>query len=116
MIRRRRRAFLYLPLKAAEARLPLEELGGTLMLSRTRGKGLSTAKIADGLLLRLRQGGERLSIIGRPRRAVADLLREAELCHGDECYYRCYLSAGVWRRCRALQRRPILSPLRMKTA
>ena len=65
-----------LPLKAAEARLPLEELGGTLMLSRTRGKGLSTAKIADGLLLRLRQGGERLSIIGRPRRAVADLLRE----------------------------------------
>ena len=68
-----------LPLKAAEARLPLEELGGTLMLSRTRGKGLSTAKIADGLLLRLRQGGERLSIIGRPRRAVADLLREAEI-------------------------------------
>ena len=36
-------------------------------------------KNCDGLLLRLRQGGERLSIIGRPRRAVADLLREAEI-------------------------------------
>ena len=96
--------------------MPLEELGGTLMLSRTRGKGLSTAKIADGLLLRLRQGGERLSIIGRPRRAVADLLREAEIMPWRRMLLPLLFVRGRLRRCRALQRRPILSPLRMKTA
>ena len=69
----------FLPLKATAIRLPLTELGGTLVLSPARGKGLATKKVANGLILRLRQGGEKLSSIGRPRRAVSDLLREANI-------------------------------------
>ena len=64
------------------------------MLSRTRGKGLSTAKIADGLLLRLRQGGERCPLSVARAAPSPIYCAKPKLCHGDECYYRCYLSAA----------------------
>ena len=54
---------------------------GTLTMSRTRGHGLSLARLSDGpVTIRARAGGERLQpASGRPRRTVKNLLQEAGL-------------------------------------
>jgi tRNA(Ile)-lysidine synthase len=54
---------------------------GTLTMRRTRGEGLSAARLADApVTVRARRGGERLQPhVGRPRRAVKNLLQEAGL-------------------------------------
>ena len=59
--------------------MPFDELGGALVLSESRGRGLSPSLAGSRLLARLRCGGERLTPPRRPRRAVADLLREANI-------------------------------------
>src|SRR4029079_6053578 len=52
---------------------------GTLTMTRTRGRGLSLARLtADPVTIRARPGGERLQPApGRPRRTVKNLLQEA---------------------------------------
>ncbi len=64
-----------------EARLRLEELGGTLTMQRVPGQGISLAKL-DGrpLTVRLRRGGESLRPDAkRPRRSLKNLLQEARI-------------------------------------
>jgi len=64
-----------------EARLHLDELGGTLTMRRARGEGISLARL-DGkpLTVRLRRGGESLQPDAkRPRRSLKNLLQEARI-------------------------------------
>ena len=64
-----------------ESRLRLPELGGTLMLKKGRGAGISLAKLnAQPVTVRLRQGGERLQLHPlRPRRSLKNLLQETRI-------------------------------------
>jgi tRNA(Ile)-lysidine synthase len=61
------------------SRWPLPELGGTIRLQRSRGRGLSQALCRAGSLeVRTRRGGERFRPDGaRPRRPLKALLQEA---------------------------------------
>ncbi len=92
-----------------ESRLRLPELGGTLMLKKCRGSGLSLARLASApVTVRLRQGGERLQLHPqRPRRSLKNLLQESRippwerarlplLCCGDELVW----AAGIGVGCR----------------
>jgi len=64
-----------------EARLALPELGATLLMKKSRGSGLSLAKLQTAAVtVRLRTGGERLRPDAkRPRRSLKNLLHEARL-------------------------------------
>ena len=64
-----------------ESRLPLPELGGTLVLKKCRGAGISLGKLtAQPVTVRLRQGGERLQPhLRRPRRSLKNLLQESRI-------------------------------------
>ncbi|ODT84204.1 MAG: tRNA lysidine(34) synthetase TilS [Nitrosomonadales bacterium SCN 54-20] len=64
-----------------EEQLPIPELGGTLRFARCIGAGISLQKIDEQpLMIRVRQGGERLRPdCNRPRRSLKNLLREASL-------------------------------------
>jgi len=64
-----------------EEQLPLPELGGTLRFAHCTGAGISLQKINEQpLMIRLRQGGERLRPdCNRPCRSLKNLLREASL-------------------------------------
>ena len=64
-----------------ENRLCLPELGGTLILKKCRGDGISLAKLtAQPVTVRLRQGGERFRPhLRRPRRSLKNLLQEAHV-------------------------------------
>ena len=64
-----------------EARLALPELGATLLMKKSRGAGLSLAKLQTApVTVRLRTGGERLRPDARrPRRSLKNLLQEARL-------------------------------------
>ena len=64
-----------------EARLALPELGATLLMKKSRGSGLSLAKLQTAAVtVRLRTGGERLRPDAkRPRRSLKNLLQEAQL-------------------------------------
>ena len=64
-----------------ESRLRLPELGGTLMLKKCRGSGISLARLAGApVTVRLRQGGERLQLHPRrPRRSLKNLLQESRI-------------------------------------
>jgi tRNA(Ile)-lysidine synthase len=97
-----------------ESQLRLPELGGTLVLKKCRGSGLSLARLAGApVTVRLRQGGERLQLHPqRPRRSLKNLLQELRippwerarlplLCCGDELVW----AAGVGAGCR-FQARP----------
>ena len=66
---------------SGQRRLVLPELGGTLMLVRGRGTGISLARLeAAGVTLRTRVGGERLQPeCLRPRRTLKNLLQEREI-------------------------------------
>jgi tRNA(Ile)-lysidine synthase len=62
-------------------RVPIRELGATLVMKKCRGCGISLAKLlAAPVTVRLRQGGERLRPDARrPRRSLKNLLQEARL-------------------------------------
>jgi tRNA(Ile)-lysidine synthase len=62
-----------------EHRVQLPELGGFLMMTRCRGRGLSLARLRGRpVTIRLRRGGERLKPDPRrPRRTLKNLLQEA---------------------------------------
>jgi tRNA(Ile)-lysidine synthase len=64
-----------------EARLALPEFGATLLMKKSRGSGLSLAKLQTApVTVRLRTGGERLRPDAkRPRRSLKNLLQEARL-------------------------------------
>ena len=64
-----------------ESRLRLPELGGTLVLKKCRGSGISLARLAGApVTVRLRQGGERLQLHPqRPRRSLKNLLQESRI-------------------------------------
>ncbi len=64
-----------------EARLALPELGATLVMKKSRGRGISVEKLLAGpVTVRLRTGGERLRPHPRrPRRSLKNLLQEAHL-------------------------------------
>jgi tRNA(Ile)-lysidine synthase len=64
-----------------EQRVLMPELGATLVMKRTRGKGISLDKLlAAPVTVRLRQGGEKLRPDARrPRRSLKNLLQEARL-------------------------------------
>ena len=64
-----------------ESRLLLPELGGTLVLKKCRGAGISLGKLtAQPVTVRLRQGGERLQPhLLRPRRSLKNLLQESRI-------------------------------------
>jgi tRNA(Ile)-lysidine synthase len=64
-----------------ENRLPLPELGGTLVLKKCHGAGISLGKLtAQPVTVRLRQGGERLQPHPqRPRRSLKNLLQESRV-------------------------------------
>ena len=64
-----------------ESKLHLPELGGTLVLKKCRGAGISLAKLsAQPVIVRVRQGGERFRPHPqRPRRSLKNLLREARV-------------------------------------
>lgn len=64
-----------------EAEIALPELGGVLALPRTRGAGISLARLRrEPVTIRLRRGGERLQPdCGRPRRSLKNLLQEARV-------------------------------------
>lgn len=61
-----------------ERRLHVPSLNATLIMERSRGDGIDLAKLREGpVMLRLRQGGERLRPDARrPRRRVKDLFQE----------------------------------------
>ncbi len=61
-----------------ERRLALPELGAMLGMRRQRGMGIELARLlSKPVVLRLRQGGEKLQLdAARPRRAVKDLFQE----------------------------------------
>lgn len=60
---------------------PLRWGGGVLRMRRTRGRGLSLARLASGpMTVRLRAGGERLQVRpDGPRRTAKNLLQEADV-------------------------------------
>jgi tRNA(Ile)-lysidine synthase len=64
-----------------ESKLHLPELGGTLVLKKCRGAGISLAKLsAQPVIVRVRQGGERFRPHPqRPRRSLKNLLQEARV-------------------------------------
>jgi tRNA(Ile)-lysidine synthase len=64
-----------------ESKLRLPELGGTLVLKKSRGAGISLAKLsAQPVIVRVRQGGERFRPHPqRPRRSLKNLLQEARV-------------------------------------
>ena len=64
-----------------ESRLRLPELGGTLVLKKCRGSGISLARLAGApVTVRLRRGGERLQLHPqRPRRSLKNLLQESRI-------------------------------------
>jgi tRNA(Ile)-lysidine synthase len=64
-----------------ESRLHLPELGGTLMLKKGRGAGISLEQlVAQPVTVRLRQGGERIQPHPqRPRRSLKNLLQETRV-------------------------------------
>jgi len=64
-----------------ESRLRLPELGGTLVLKKSRGAGISLDKLtAQPVTVRLRQGGERIQPHPeRPRRSLKNLLQETRV-------------------------------------
>lgn len=64
-----------------ESRLRLPELGGTLVLKRGRGAGISLDQLAtQPVTVRLRQGGERIQPHPRrPRRSLKNLLQETRV-------------------------------------
>jgi tRNA(Ile)-lysidine synthase len=59
----------------------IPELGGALIMTRCRGRGISTSKLARGAVtLRLRCGGERLRLdAARPRRTLKNLFQELHI-------------------------------------
>jgi tRNA(Ile)-lysidine synthase len=64
-----------------EGEIALPELGGVLSMPRSRGVGISLARLRGRpLTIRLRRGGERLQPhCGRPRRSLKNLLQEARI-------------------------------------
>jgi tRNA(Ile)-lysidine synthase len=64
-----------------EARMAIPELGATITMKKSRGRGISRTKLSAGLVtVRLRKGGERLRPDAkRPRRTLKNLLQEARL-------------------------------------
>ena len=64
-----------------ETRLALPEAGGVLTLARTRGDGISAARLRGGkVIIRPRSGGERFRPDSlRPRRSLKNLLQEARV-------------------------------------
>ncbi len=64
---------------SGEARLAIPGLNGELRFRRARGRGIDAGRLAGApLVVRLRQGGERLQPHPRrPRRALKDLFQEA---------------------------------------
>jgi len=64
-----------------ESGLRLPELGGTLVLKKCRGSGISLARLAGApVTVRVRQGGERLQLHPqRPRRSLKNLLQESRI-------------------------------------
>jgi tRNA(Ile)-lysidine synthase len=65
----------------SESQLHLPELGGTLVLKKCRGAGISLAKLtAQPVSVRVRQGGESFRPHPRrPRRSLKNLLQEARV-------------------------------------
>ena len=64
-----------------ESTIELPEFGGTLQMRRTRGDGISEARLAAGTVtLRARSGGERLKLhASGPTRTVKNLMQEARM-------------------------------------
>ena len=64
-----------------EREMELAELGGVLSMVRTRGKGISIARLGRApVTVRLRRGGESLQPdCRRPRRSLKNLLQEGEI-------------------------------------
>jgi tRNA(Ile)-lysidine synthase len=64
-----------------EQRLELPGLGGALIFTREKGKGISLARLRGGkVTIRLRRGGERLRPdCRRPTRSLKNLLQEARV-------------------------------------
>ena len=64
-----------------ESRLRIPELGGTLLMTKCRGAGISLVKVAAAAVtVRVRQGGERMCVHAqRPRRSLKNLLQEARV-------------------------------------
>ena len=62
-------------------RLPVPELGATLIMKKCRGTGISAEKLKSApVTVRLRRGGERLRPDARrPRRSLKNLMQEAHL-------------------------------------
>lgn len=58
--------------------MELAELGGALLMERTRGKGISVARLGHATVtVRVRRGGESLRPdCGRPKRSLKNLLQE----------------------------------------
>lgn len=61
-----------------EPRLPIPELGGVLVMRRSRGAGIDAAKLAsDEVSVRVRRGGERIQLHpGGPHRTLKHLFQE----------------------------------------
>lgn len=64
-----------------EREIALPELGGTLLMERARGQGVSLARLRGRpVVIRVRRGGERLQPdCRRPRRSLKKLLQEARI-------------------------------------
>ena len=64
-----------------ELRISLAELGGTLVMAKAPGEGISLARLkAHPVTIRVRRGGERLQLDrDRPRRSLKNLLQEARI-------------------------------------
>ena len=64
-----------------ELRISLAELGGTLVMAKAPGEGISLARLkAHPVTIRVRRGGERLQLDrARPRRSLKNLLQEARV-------------------------------------
>ena len=77
--------FFSLPLDMERERQNLPQIGGSLVLRRIIGDGLSGRKIAEGVVAQLRQGGERLRVSSHRARSVSDILREAEIAPWHRC-------------------------------
>lgn len=62
-----------------EPRLSIPELGGVLVMRRSRGAGIDAAKLAsDEVSVRVRRGGERMQLHpGGPHRTLKNLFQEA---------------------------------------
>jgi len=64
-----------------EPRLALPELGGTLAMSKQRGEGIDSVRLAGApVTVRVRQSGERLRLFaGGSRRSLKNLMQEAKI-------------------------------------